>query len=140
MTLVLDASVVLKWLLNDPERESETERATMLMQKVVDGEENVVQPVHWLLEVAAVLTRISPDSAEDDVLMLAAMELPTDDGIEIMNRACRLALASGQHVFDTLYHAVALETPDAVYVTADERYLRAVRGQSGVVSLKAWQP
>ena len=48
MTLVVDASVVVKWLLGDPEREVETERVTRLMHWVLDGGEPVIQPIHWL--------------------------------------------------------------------------------------------
>jgi hypothetical protein len=31
-----------------------------------------------------------------------------------------------QHLFDTYYHAVALEAEDATLITVDERYLRAL--------------
>jgi hypothetical protein len=30
-----------------------------------------------------------------------------------------------QHLFDTLYHAVAVETDDALFITADDRSARA---------------
>ena len=35
-----------------------------------------------------------------------------------------MALRLGQHLFDTLYHAVALHTPGATLVTADKRYFK----------------
>jgi len=38
-------------------------------------------------------------------------------------------------VFDTMYHAVALSRPDALLVTADERYWRAARGVGRIVRL-----
>jgi predicted nucleic acid-binding protein len=60
MLLVIDASVIIKWLFNDPEREANTEQATALMAAVVRGEHSVVQPRHWLIEVAAVLARETP--------------------------------------------------------------------------------
>lgn len=56
MTLVVDASVVVKWLLNDPERELE-------MQRIAEGGEQVIQPTHWLFEGGAVLARISAGHA-----------------------------------------------------------------------------
>jgi hypothetical protein len=37
----------------------------------------------------------------------------------------RIAVETGQHVFDTLFHAVALEARRGVLVTADARYVRA---------------
>lgn len=140
MTLVVDASVVVKWLLNDPERESETEQATSLMRWVIEGHASVIQPVHWLLEVAAVLSRLSPESAEEDVAMLQALELPVDDAPETLVRACRLSIELQQHLFDTLYHAVALEAVDATLVTADERYLVPGNKIGRISSLADWRP
>jgi predicted nucleic acid-binding protein len=140
VTLVVDASVIVKWLLEDPDSEAETERATQLMEHVLSGHEPVLQPIHWLVEVAAVLARLSPLSVETDVAALQALEIPTTDSPEVLNRGCRLAVDLNQHVFDTLYHAVALETPHATLVTADERYL-ATGGQLGcVIRLGDWTP
>jgi len=140
MTLVVDASVVVKWLVSDPARETETEQATRLMRWVLEGREAVIQPVHWLLEAGAVLARISPQSAEDDVAMLQALELPTDDGPLVLGRACRLAIDLRQHLFDTLYHALALEIRGATLVTADQRYLAAGAALGCVVGLSEWSP
>jgi predicted nucleic acid-binding protein len=138
MTLVVDASVVTKWLLNDSERGDDTERASRLMQWVLEGNEPVVQPLHWLAEVAAVLARLSPETAEEDVLMLQALELPVDDSPAVLSCACRLAIELERHLFDALYHAVALETQDAVLVTADDRYLRAGSPHGSILRLSEW--
>lgn len=54
MIVVLDASVVIKWLLQDPEREAGTDKATRLMEAVMKGEQPMLQPPHWLVEVGAV--------------------------------------------------------------------------------------
>ena len=140
MTVVVDASVVLKWLLEDPEHEEDTARATALMRRIVEGEERSIQPVHWLLEVGAVLTRMSPDSAEQDVLMLQALSLTVDDSPEVVRRACRLAVELEQHLFDAMYHAVALENPDAVLVTADRRYYDKGESLGRIVRLADWRP
>ena len=136
--LVVDASVILKWLLEDPEAEDDTLTASELMRRVLSGEEEIIQPAHWLAEVSAVLSRLSPDSAVQDVEMLHALELPTRDDASTHRRACQLSIELKQHVFDTLYHSVALETDGALLVTADERYLRASRHLASVTSLSAW--
>lgn len=67
MRVVLDASVIIKWLFFDPDREEHTLRATDLMADVTGGRVPVVQPVHWLTEVAAVLARVTPGQAEEDI-------------------------------------------------------------------------
>ncbi|BCO27842.1 hypothetical protein MIZ03_2733 [Rhodoferax lithotrophicus] len=50
--------------------------------------------------------------------------------------ALDLALRYQHHLFDTLYHAVALHTPGAVLVTADECYYNKARHE-GQISLLA---
>ena len=106
MTVVLDASVLVKWLLQDPRREADTVQATRLVESVVNGTQSAVQPPHWLAEVGAVLARESPGTASDDVVMLRALEIPVIDEPHVWRRACELAIDLKQHMFDTLYHAV----------------------------------
>src|SRR5262249_52332626 len=124
MLLVVDASVVVKWIFPDRDREADSDRALDLLADIQKGRTEVVQPVHWLAEVAAVTARLAPEVSRDAVGLLHAMELPTRDEPEIYFRACDLAADLGHHVFDTLYHAVALSIADARLVTADERYWR----------------
>lgn len=139
MIAVVDASVVIKWLLQDPERETGTAKATQLMESVTNGDQPVLQPTHWLVEVGAVLARESPGTAADDVGMLTALELPTTDELHVLRRGVELAMELKQHLFDTYYHGVALETPDCILITADERYLRAARAKGNIVSLMEWR-
>lgn len=47
----------------------------------------------------------------------------------------RLAIDLKHHLFDTLYHAVALTHSDAVRVTADESYYRKARAMGRIVHL-----
>lgn len=139
MIAVVDASVVIKWLLQDPEREAGTDKATQLMELVTNGDQPVLQPTHWLVEVGAVLARESPGTAADDVGMLTALELPTTDELQVLRRGVELAMELKQHLFDTYYHGVALETPDCMLITADERYLRTARAKGNIVSLMDWK-
>jgi predicted nucleic acid-binding protein len=70
--------------------------------------------------------------------MLCALELPIVDDPLVLRRGVELATELKQHLFDTYYHAVALETPDTVLVTADERYLRAAREKGRIIRLADW--
>jgi predicted nucleic acid-binding protein len=132
--VVLDASVILKWAFPDRAGEINAERALDLLRAVHAGRLSVVEPPHWLAEVAAVVTRLAPDRAPAIVALLHAMELPVLDELEVYLEAARLSAASGQHVFDTLYHAVALRRQGTSLVTADERYYRSAR-RAGKVKL-----
>lgn len=138
MTLVIDASVIIKWLLQDPEREEATDRATALMEAVTGGHVSVLQPFHWLAEIAAVLSRLSPDTAADDLVQVQAMELPTTDDPTVLRRACQLAARHHAHAFDTLYHAVALEHDETFLITADRDYCRQARSSGRVMLLEQW--
>lgn len=79
MIAVVDPNVIIKWLLQDPEREAGTDKAMQLMERVTNGEQPILQPTPWIVEVGAVLARESPGTAVDDVGMLTALELPTTD-------------------------------------------------------------
>ena len=52
-----------------------------------------------------------------------------------MQRANELAIETGHHLFDTLYHAVALECEGGRLVTADIRYLHKGERCGGVLAL-----
>jgi predicted nucleic acid-binding protein len=71
--------------------------------------------------------------------MLCAMELPVAADPVILARSCELAIELKQHVFDTYYHAVALETEAAILITADERYLRVARKKGRIVYVSDWE-
>lgn len=138
MIVVLDASVVLKWLLEDPAREPETEKALAVVESVVLGRLEVLQPMHWLAEVAAVAARLAPQSAVSDVEMLSALEFPTTDDPNVIRRATTLAIETNHHLFDALYHAVALEHEDALLVTADDRYFGKAERYGRITALRDW--
>ncbi len=137
MRVVVDASVVVKWVLPDAEREPATEKSLALLQEIRMGGVVPIQPPHWLAEVAAVVTRLRPGIAEATVALLDAFELTVAADLAIYRRAARLAAELDHHLFDTLYHAVALER-DAVLITADSRYRRKALRMGAVVELAGW--
>jgi predicted nucleic acid-binding protein len=136
--VVADASVLVKWLVPPTRGELHVDEAFDLMAQVRGDSVSLVQPPHWLAEVGAVLARLSPDTAAEDVTELHALGLPIDDSVRVYRRAVSLAQRYGQRVFDTLYHAVALERPGAVFVTADERFFRATGGEGAILRLADW--
>lgn len=122
----MDASVVVKWLLPDPKVELDVNCALELLREINAARISPFQPPHWLAEAAAVLARIHPGIALEATELLYAMELPVKDGLEVYTRAVDISKELNHHVFDTLYHAVALEH-DATLITADETYYRKAR-------------
>ncbi len=130
---------MLKWLLEDPTKEPDTEKALALIDAVIHGKLEILQPMHWLIEVAAVAARLTPQTAVQDVEWLSAMQFPTSDDPNVLLRATTLAIETDHHLFDTLYHAVALEHDGAVLVTADERYRRKAERYGMIAALADWE-
>lgn len=137
MKVVVDASVVVKWVVPASDREDATDEALALLQGIKAGSVEPIQPPHWLAEVAAVLARLQPEIAESTLDLLDAMELPIAADAAIYRRAIRLAAELGHHLFDTLYHAVALER-DALLITADAQYQRKALHFGAIAGLAGW--
>ena len=140
MRLVADASVAIKWLLPAHHDERDLEKALEMLQRIKTEQIGLCQPPHWLAEVAAVVTRLSPETALEDVSDLYAMNIPVVQSAHIFATACRLSKELDHHLFDTLYHAVALCLEGTVLVTADERYFNraARRGRLALLRDFAW--
>ena len=135
-TVVLDASVIVKWIFADRAEETHSLQALQILQFIKESRVSVIQPPHWLAEVAAVTVRLDPDRARQSVSLLHALEFPVVASIEVYQKACELSAALNQHLFDTLYHAVALTEPGAILVTADDRYYRKAFTSGRIVRLR----
>jgi len=135
-TVVLDASVIVKWVFADRAEESHSFQALQILQLIKKSRIGVVQPPHWLAEAAAVIARLDPDRAPQAISLLYALEFPVMTDVEVYQKACDLSASLAQHVFDTLYHAVALHESGALLVTADERYYRVAHRIGQIVKLK----
>lgn len=137
MRFVIDASVIVKWIIPDPDREPNTEEALQLLGDLREARIEVLQPSHWLTEVAAVVTRLRPEAAEPAIDLLDALELPTAGDVATLKRASRIAVELNHHLFDAFYHAVAFEH-DGCLVTADDHYFRKAVRLGRLLPLHAW--
>ena len=135
MMMCVDASVAVKWFLNVRGDESDCERAQNLLLQVQRGEITLAQPVHFIAEVAAVLAREKPKSALEDLRDLLDVEQRIIDTPETFATALELSIRHQHHLFDTLYHAVALRSDDGVLVTADRRYHDKARSEGRIALL-----
>jgi predicted nucleic acid-binding protein len=140
-TVVVDASVVLKWILPSRFDEPHSEEALDILRGIQSARLEALQPPHWLAEAGAVLARLAPELSEEAIGLLYSFEFPAAADIAVYRHAVRMATSLREHVFDTLYHAVALQQPNAVLVTADERYYRKASGLGRIVRLRefTWQ-
>lgn len=134
-TLVVDASVAVKWALPETDGEEDVAQALALLTAFQRSKVNLLQPPHWLAEVTAVIARLRPEIAAEATTLFHTLDLPVADDLEVYLRGCTLATELHHHLFDTLYHAVALEK-GATFVTADTRYWRKARSHGAIRLLR----
>lgn len=124
MICVVDASVAVKWFAEGEWalREDDIEPALEILRASTRGTLDFYQPPHFLAEVAAVVSRLRPDQAQHYIDDLAQLNITWAPPTVAYAKAIELAHQLDHHLFDTLYHAVALSVPGAMLVTADRRY------------------
>ncbi len=138
MIVVVDASVSIKWFFQASAQEPDTDQAIAMLQQVQSGQVTLVQPTHWLPEVVAVIARVRPEIAGQAIDYLNAMEIKVLQDAEILKTAARISQQLSHHLFDTLYHALAIHLT-AVFVTADEKYYRKAEMIGHIQLLNNWQ-
>lgn len=125
MKLVLDASVTLKWIL-DPLNEPDSERAHRLLLRIRDGVDDLYAPPHWVAETLAVVARSAAPRIFDTLEVVYGLRFHEVSSRSTHEFAANLSAQLNHHLFDTLYHAVAIGT-GATLVTADVNYFRKAR-------------
>ena len=118
--LVIDASVTVKWFVRS-ENEDNVPKAVEILKGIGDNRISTIQPPHWMAETIAVLARLQPEKVNRAIDLLDAMEIPVKATAPEFKLASRMARDLDHHLFDTLYHALALQE-QATLITADRRY------------------
>ena len=136
--LVVDASVAVKWFIRDNHEEKDVSSAVDILLDIGKNNIELIQPPHWMTEVTAVLARLQPDLTDDAIDLLDAMEIPTSAESNVYKLASHLARALNHHLFDTLYHALALHE-NAMLITADHRYFRKSKNHGSICMLKDFE-
>jgi predicted nucleic acid-binding protein len=135
--LVLDASVVCKWFLRGPdEPDLELADALAVLVETVP----LYAPPHWLAEVVGVMARDHAIPIQRVMAHLSALDLRVEQAPEQYTLAVEIARRTGTHVFDSLYHAVALSARDRTLVTADRKYFALARGMGQIALLSEFGP
>ncbi|WP_426014504.1 type II toxin-antitoxin system VapC family toxin [Caulobacter sp. DWR2-3-1b2] len=122
MTLVIDASVALKWVLDEPGQSA----ADALL------EEDLIAPSLWLLEAASALWRrarrgeLQAEEAAEHLSELFNAPVTAIPIEEDLQAAAVLAQRLGHAVYDCLYLALAVRERTRV-VTADRRFWTVVQ-------------
>ncbi|MDR3566505.1 MAG: type II toxin-antitoxin system VapC family toxin [Syntrophobacteraceae bacterium] len=118
---VVDASVILKWVLGE-EREAEWNKALGLLNDWVGGRVELMAPDLWVYEVGNFLGRRLPEQALEKMELLFNLKFSSIALTENMLRLCFHWMAeNGVTFYDASYLAVAEETK-SILVTADAKF------------------
>lgn len=137
MTVIPDASVILKWVL--PQNISPfQDQALAIRDAALTDKISLIVPPLWRYEVGNTLTRLVPDNALQLMVLCESVGLvevkPDDTWLEIAVDFVRQSKVS---FYDAAYHALAV-AQSAVFVTADEKHVRKLKHSAHVCLLKDW--
>lgn len=130
MICVVDASVVLKWFLPEPDSVA----ADLLLEKFLNDEVELLAPDFLLVETANALWKrvlirkeLSADEATLIYRDLLTMPLSLIASEAMTDAALRLALQHNHSVYDSLYCAIAIKRR-CDFVTADRKLANKLQG------------
>jgi predicted nucleic acid-binding protein len=129
--LVVDASVAVKWVIRDPAVEPDADKAVAILRAIRSRTIEAIEPQHWVPEVLSVIARARPQRVPLVLGILSTLSFAEVRQFATYRRAADISIALNHHLFDTLYHAVALEE-GATLVTADAAYFAKAKDLGGV--------
>jgi predicted nucleic acid-binding protein len=137
MIVILDASVILKWVL--PRNISPFQaQALAIRDAALSDSISLRVPPLWRYEVGNSLTRLIPDNALQLMMLCESVgltEVKADD--KWLEIAVGLVRRSKVSFYDAAYHALAI-AQSAVFVTADEKYVSKSKPSTHMRLLKDW--
>ncbi len=124
--LVVDASVIIKWVAGDP-AEADQDRALMLLKAWMNGEVELMAPALWQYEVGNFLGRRLPGKAGEKFALLFNLGIKSLHLTPTMCRRCFAWMKERAVTFyDAAYLAVAVEA-GGMLVTADEKFQQEMK-------------
>ncbi|MFP3867820.1 MAG: type II toxin-antitoxin system VapC family toxin [Desulfobacteraceae bacterium] len=132
---VVDASVMLKWVLND-NCEPDQDRARKLLDAWMKGRIELAAPSLWQYEVGNFLGRKLPQEAEGKFGLLLDLKVNSLELNENMYRLCFTWMRQNQVTFyDAVYLAVAWAIQGTL-VTADAKFVNKMKKIGGLCLLQ----
>lgn len=131
---VADASVVLKWAINERE---DLEQALVLKRDFVERKINIYVPSYCFAEVCNLLCRTRPNIAIPFFSFLIESKiLECHLNINLVNIAYRLIRRYRDISFyDAAYHALAIQE-NGIFLTADIKYYNNTKREGSIMLLK----
>ncbi len=134
MRVVVDASVTIKWIVPDRQGEQDLRQARALLDVIEHHGAAVLAPPHWSIEVMSVIARLSPAKIDRALTLLGEINPIIVRDYRSLRRAAQMSADLRHYLFDTLYHAVAMEM-EATLVTADDAYFDKAKPLGSIMRL-----
>jgi predicted nucleic acid-binding protein len=126
LALVVDASVGLKWVLQEGD--------SRLAQALASSSEELLVPDFWLNEACNVLwlqvhrKLLTPDEARQGLALLRAQVEPTPTAnMALHDLALDIGMVVDHPAYDTMYVAFAIATGARAAVAADGPFVRGIQ-------------
>jgi predicted nucleic acid-binding protein len=141
---VIDASVAVKWYLNDEEHEAQ---AKQLLTRLSSGQAVLAAPAQIHYEVPSALLaanrrrepRLSKEEAEHALVEFLATEITLYHTADLIIAALPLVYQHDIALYDAVYLALAQQL-DVPLITADRRLHQRIRNLPAVVWLGDYAP
>jgi predicted nucleic acid-binding protein len=134
-TIVVDASVILKWVLGD-EREADQGKAMELLHAWAEGRCELAAPSLWAFEAGNILGRFLDKEAQEKMELLLGLGICS---VELTPEMTGMISAWMQDKAVTFYDAAYLAAAhdrNALLVTADQSFARKMRDVQGICLLQ----
>jgi predicted nucleic acid-binding protein len=119
---VVDASVILKWVLGD-EKEPDHEKAVDLLRFWTEGGAELMAPSLWKYEVGNFLGRNLQQNARDKMNLLINLNIGNVELSKTMYEQCSSWMDKNKVTFyDACYLAAAFEV-QGILITADQNFV-----------------
>jgi predicted nucleic acid-binding protein len=141
-TVVVDASVAVKWCLPSRREELVAEAEELLASSRRDEVRFLVPDLFWV-ELANALWKavrraeMSSDNAASAMSFMRDLGIATLPSLDLVPQALDLAISHSRTVYDSLYVALAIQS-DSELITADERLANVLAARLPVKWLGAF--
>lgn len=133
-TFIIDASILIKWLLNEKE---DLFKALKIIQDFMSQKIDLIVPTHCYYEILNTFGIKVPSKAITLYSQILMLQIPEQKltlknafkALEIMRKISKVSF------YDASYHATAIEN-NGTFITADEKYYRKAKSLKHIILLK----
>jgi predicted nucleic acid-binding protein len=132
---VVDASVILKWVLGD-EREADQRTAMELLHAWGEGRCELAAPSLWVYETGNILGRVLDKAAQEKMELLLGLGIKDVELTPEMSNMIFAWMRENKVTFYDAAYLAAAYSRNAVLITADQSFARKMGDVQGICLLQ----